>query len=543
MRKQRSIHPTRAALLAIVTVLVVFFGFTFLAITTAQRSQLYEHAKQASDAQVALVADFLREPLLSHQYRNVEIFLEQWASQAQYLARFDASAANGFRIAEYDRAGELLYPYSTRFKVEHDGRTLMTMDAIFDFREIEASLRQSTVLVAILSIIVGAALVWLLWVVVRASALRPMERAERSAIESAKLAQALRDANPDLILHLAHDGTVLGFDARSQSDSHAPPDEFLRKKLQDILPSDVGSQFDSAIAALGRGTALEQIEYQLRINGNDRAYEARLAPMSKGQIMAIVRDVTELQRSREALQRAERLGALSTLSAGMAHEINNPLGSILAAAQFAEKIREDPNSDEQIQGILKTIGDQTRRCAHIVRNILRFSREQSAEKSACDLNEVIARARDHLAGLSGGFGVHFSFDPAPGLPMILVNPAEIEQVIANLVRNAAESGGLGVEVLVRTQLHDDRVRLQVIDSGPGMAPEVSEHIFEPFFTTRQTEGGTGLGLSLVHGILRNHQATIRVDSATGAGTAFTIDFPIHTGDEVESMPAAAPSEG
>jgi PAS domain S-box-containing protein len=250
-------------------------------------------------------------------------------------------------------------------------------------------------------------------------------------------------------------------------------------------------------------------------------------PADADALVVAVDDVSEQRRAEQKIRESERLVAVGTLSAGIAHEINNPVGSVLASAQYALMVMDDPDGAEKVAESLGNIVSEARRCGQIVKSVLKFAREETTERWPVDLNRVVGQARDHSMEMTRRYGATLELQLADDLPEVFANPTEMEQLLANLIRNALQAGGYGIRVGVWTELRSGRVRLSVIDDGPGMPPEVREQIFDPFFTTREASGGTGLGLSMVHGIVAGHGGTITVNSEPGRGTEVRVELPVH----------------
>ena len=241
----------------------------------------------------------------------------------------------------------------------------------------------------------------------------------------------------------------------------------------------------------------------------------------------------ELESSREQLRRAERLASIGTLSAGIAHEINNPVGMILLVAENAITYKERPDTMHLLDKCLDSIVMNAERCAYITNSVLQFARHEATEKTPVDLNGVIERgvlltrkyAKEHDAAID--------LKLAEDLPQVPANSVELEQVFVNLLRNAVDLAVDDVQIVIRTERTQDLVRVFVEDNGPGVAQRQVNHLFDPFFTTRREQGGTGLGLSIVHGIITGHGGTIDVESRLGEGTVFTIELPYETGAGAE----------
>lgn len=241
----------------------------------------------------------------------------------------------------------------------------------------------------------------------------------------------------------------------------------------------------------------------------------------------------ELDESREQLRQSERLVSIGTLAAGMAHEINNPIGTIMLAAQNVLEIRHRPDNDKLVEDCLRNIVDDADRCGQIIRNVVQFAKRQATRKQTVDVNRVIEQAvtlaRRHVEDRGGSVDLELT----PNLPPVKANPVEIEQVLVQLIMNAAEAQVGNLEIRIRTDRSPEGVRILIQDNGQGIPPGHLNRIFDPFFTTRRDQGLTGLGLSVVHGIIREHSGTIKVDSRPGRETTFTIHLPFMSGRTAE----------
>jgi signal transduction histidine kinase len=238
-------------------------------------------------------------------------------------------------------------------------------------------------------------------------------------------------------------------------------------------------------------------------------------------VAGIAEDITDRREQEETLRRTERLASVGTLAAGIAHEINNPVGGILLAAQFA---RLKIDSSDDVLKALRDIEHDAKRCGQIVSSILRLARQDSSEKRPSCLNDVARAAIEVTGSYATRHGALLRFEPAEALPEALVNDTEMEQALVNLIRNAVEAGRDGVTIHVTTRVHKGNPQVVVRDDGPGLSSEQLERLFDPFYTTRRSSGGWGLGLSLTHAIVTDHRGTIEVESAPGQGAAFTIEL-------------------
>jgi PAS domain S-box-containing protein len=268
---------------------------------------------------------------------------------------------------------------------------------------------------------------------------------------------------------------------------------------------------------------------------------------AQGGLVAILTDRTELKRAEVSARRKERLASLGELSAGVAHEIRNPLAGIGASAQLlGERLGKDENHRRLVELIL----DEVARLDRIVESMLQFARPPEPRLRLAPLEAVLDRALGLVAEEAETAGVRIDTERVLDLPQIWIDPDQIEQVVLNLARNALqameESGGRLTLILRRVsrpryvrvrngRRRDDRgvpagegplqdwVELEVTDTGHGIAPEELDRIFNPFYTTRKR--GTGLGLAISEAIVREHGGMITVQSRPGHGTTVLLDLP------------------
>lgn len=237
---------------------------------------------------------------------------------------------------------------------------------------------------------------------------------------------------------------------------------------------------------------------------------------------------SERRRSIEkAMRHSRRLASLGVFAAGIAHEINNPISAGLSSAETALSLLGD-RPDSHLAECLVNVIHATRRCRTIVRDLLKFSRQQPTEKRLFSLNFVVRRAIEIVQKVNSDHPVPIEMDLAEENLSVELNLLEIEIAIANLIHNSIEAvhGNSNGRVRVSTRLGDGAALLQVCDNGCGISKKIIEHIFDPFFTTRRGAGGTGLGLSIVYAIVRNHRGEISIRSIEDSGTTFEIQFPL-----------------
>jgi signal transduction histidine kinase/CheY-like chemotaxis protein len=242
--------------------------------------------------------------------------------------------------------------------------------------------------------------------------------------------------------------------------------------------------------------------------------------------MELYRDVTSQKLSESKMFHTERMVALGRLVASVAHEMSNPLTSILGYAQRLLRRRDGVEREEDVGHILQ----EAERASRIAKNLLQFARGAKAERAAVDLNEVVRRALALRAYELRLEEIEAQLELEPELPPVLGDAAQLQQVLLNLLVNAEQAiqhgRGRGNIRLQTRRVSGDRLAVGVIDDGPGIAPESLPRIFDPFFTTKPAGVGTGLGLSIAYGIAREHGGAITVESRQGSGAVFTVELPV-----------------
>ncbi len=258
---------------------------------------------------------------------------------------------------------------------------------------------------------------------------------------------------------------------------------------------------------------------RLRAEAYIKRYQAELEE-------TIAERTLELVKSRGRLIENDRLAAVGTLAAGIAHQINNPIGAILNSAEFALLCREDENASAEFERALRANLAEAQRCAQIVKSMLLFSRDERTPRWPEDLGSVVQRAHRAITPYATDRSATIEIRAERKSILANISPIEIEQAIVNVLRNAIESGDANVSISLSLTQRDQFAEIEILDDGRGISNEQRDHLFEPFFSTRTNEGGTGLGLSVAHGILTDHGGQIRIDSIPGEGTRVVMMLPL-----------------
>jgi two-component system NtrC family sensor kinase len=243
----------------------------------------------------------------------------------------------------------------------------------------------------------------------------------------------------------------------------------------------------------------------------------------------------ELESLHQQVIRQERLAAIGLLLSGIAHELNNPLQVV---SGFAELLQRNADLQPAIRADLEVIRKESRRASGIIRNLSRFGRQQSLNPVPVDLGDVIGSVLELRQRRLQEAGIVLDIEESATHPVSAVF-AELQQVLLNFVVNAeqaiADNPPGARRIVVRTADEDDRVRLEVEDTGPGVKPEDESKLFQPFFTTKPIGEGTGLGLSVSYGIVKTYGGTIGYRRADSGGAVFFFVLPRHV-DEVRAAP-------
>jgi len=235
------------------------------------------------------------------------------------------------------------------------------------------------------------------------------------------------------------------------------------------------------------------------------------------------RDERLKEYAKKEIMKSERLAMVGQLAAGVAHEINNPLGSILI---YSHLLLEDLEKEDPRRGNIEKIVNQATRCKKIVKGLLDFSRQTEPEMKLSDINTIVKEVLSLVERQVMFHNIKVIKKLSPDLPTILLDKNQIQQVLMNIILNAVEAMDGQGKLTVETSSDEEYARIKFTDTGCGISEENVKKLFQPFFTTKETGHGTGLGLSISYGIIRKHNGKINVSSEIGKGSTFTIVLPV-----------------
>ena len=248
----------------------------------------------------------------------------------------------------------------------------------------------------------------------------------------------------------------------------------------------------------------------------------QLAELSQELEKGLTKKKKDLQQTREQLRHTERLAELGTLASGMAHEIGTPMNVILGRAEYLMK----RSQEETTKKGLETIVAQVERITKIMNQLLVFARRRPIERRPMDLKQTVEDCLEVVQERFGRHGIKVETDFDAALPSVYADPDQMSQVLLNLVLNAVHAMPDGGTLRIGLKKAQKEVRVMVTDTGHGISQTDLPKIFDPFFTTKEVGKGTGLGLTVVHGIIQEHGGSIAVESEPGRGTTFTLTLPL-----------------
>lgn len=386
---------------------------------------------------------------------------------------------------------------------------------------------------------------------------------EAALRESEARLSAIVETTPNVAIQLySRDGRVLSWNRASERMFGFTAAEALGKTLDQLIhtPDETRGFLEvlGKIEASGQGVGPAEYEFRRKDGSKGWCLSTTFAIPAGGQpnFVCMDVDITERKAAEQQLQQAQKVDSIGRLAGGVAHDFNNLLTSILGFAEFA---RNEVPPDSNAAGNLARVIESANRGANLTQQLLAFARKKIVKPEVLDLNRVIVGIEPLLRRLIGE-DLELVFVPAARLGLVKVDLGGIEQVIVNLAVNARDAMPRGGQLTIETQsvtLGQDYalqhaevtpgryVMLAVTDTGIGMSPEVLQRVFEPFFTTKPVGQGTGLGLSMCHGIVKQAGGHILVYSEPGKGTTFKLYLPMakEAGTRIAAVPGAETPQG
>jgi len=350
---------------------------------------------------------------------------------------------------------------------------------------------------------------------------------EQKALEIARLKDFSENIVESLnvgVLAVDLEGIVESWNTRMEQLFGVSRQDAVGRQLRSLLPEELATE----IAARGDAEQITGI-YKQRLHHQGKALtiNVSITPLVSKSAERIGRlllfdDVTQRERMEEQMSQTEKLTSLGLLAAGVAHEVNTPLAVISNYIQMLAK--QMPDGDPR-QSIIEKIVKQTFRASEIVNNLLNFSRTGAPESVDIDLNRVVEETLSLVSHPLKTSQIQVVKHLGETLPAVRGSANKLQQVFLNLFLNARDAMPGGGLLEVRTGAHNGSVEIEVVDTGAGIPREHIHRIFDPFFTTKATGRGTGLGLSVSYGIIKEHSGKIDVRSTPGKGTSFHVEFP------------------
>jgi two-component system, NtrC family, sensor kinase len=350
--------------------------------------------------------------------------------------------------------------------------------------------------------------------------------------QKARQYQALRDFNENIIESISVG--VLACDLEHKIEAWNSPMEALYglerseavgKRLEDVFPADLLATLP-LLAEPRRAESFYKVRLSAR-DGRERIVNVTITPLVGKDETVIGRlisfnDLTERVNLEDQLMQSEKLSSIGLLAAGVAHEVNTPLAVITSQAQMLSR---QLDADDPRSKTLEKITKQAFRASEIVNSLLKFSRVSGSEFSELDVNKIIRETLSLVEPMLKGSKISLNTQLTTALPAVYGNHGKLQQVFMNLIMNARDAMPRGGELTLATEAENGSVLVEVSDNGMGIPSEHLNKIFDPFFTTKSTSRGTGLGLAVSYGIIREHAGQIRVESVVGRGTSFRLEFP------------------
>ncbi len=457
--------------------------------------------------------------------------IQLWLRSAESANSFLITEKSSFFLRDDAHAVEYVSPF--RFA----GRSKGALIVAFDRREecgeterrlIEAAAQQTSLAAHICSLYQAAR-------DTSVSLAREVERRTAESEAQKRFIEAIVDSLPLSLYAIDREYRVVAWNRnRELGELGIPRGSVLGKNVFEVLTRQPRDVLEEEFARVFESGEIERIEQETpTVKGDIRHWVISKIPMcadNTGQVTHVItvgEEVTDRVEANRAVARAEKLAAVGRLAAGVVHEINNPLATISACAESLEARVNDGEFDgspglEDLREYLGLIRSEAFRCKSITMGLLDFSRTRTSAHVTINLADVIQSAVRLLSHQKRDAQIAFKVEVAADLLPVSGDPGQLQQVVIALATNALDAMGQSGVLTIVGRNEDQKVVIEVTDTGVGISPENLPKIFEPFFTTKEIGRGTGLGLAVCYGILTEHGGTLDVQSTVGAGTTFTI---------------------
>ncbi len=364
--------------------------------------------------------------------------------------------------------------------------------------------------------------------------------------------KALVGSVDEIVFEFDDQGTYLGVWTENEDLLVRRKEELLGRRIPDFFDEGFSNSVTDAIRRVLRNRKSEVVEFNITLRGRERCFRARINPiLASGRdpstVSMLARDVTESKALETQLLRSQRLESVGKLAGGIAHDLNNILQPILMSIQLLNS----RNTDEKSRAWLEVLDRSAQRGADLIRQILSFARGLEIRKQPFDIKYLVKDVQKIIdETFPKLISLHTEIED--GIPPVFADYTQLNQVLMNLCVNARdampEGGGLVISVknieagsegspAFLKPGYSQYTVIEVSDTGAGIPPEVLNNIFDPFFTTKESDKGSGLGLSIVYGIVKDHDGFINVESRVGKGTTFAVYLPV-----IDSPPAGVKPE-
>jgi two-component system NtrC family sensor kinase len=457
--------------------------------------------------------------------------MELWLRSAESANSFLITDRSSFLLRDDVHAAEFVSPF--RFA----GRSKGALIVAFDRREecgeterrlIEAAAQQTSLAAHICSLYQAAR-------DTSVSLAREVERRTAESEAQKRFIEAIVDSLPLSLYAIDREYRVVAWNRnRELGELGIPRGSVLGKNVFEVLTRQPRDVLEEEFARVFESGEIERIDQETAsAKGDIRHWVISKIPMwadNTGQVSHVItvgEEVTDRVEANRAIARAEKLAAVGRLAAGVVHEINNPLATISACAESLEARVNDGEFDgspglDDLREYLGLIRSEAFRCKSITMGLLDFSRTRTSDHVTINLSDVIQSAIRLLSHQKRNAEIAFKVDIAENLLPVSGDPGQLQQAVIALATNALDAMGESGVLTISGRNEEQKVVVEVSDTGVGILPENLPKIFEPFFTTKEIGRGTGLGLAVCYGILTEHGGTLDVQSTVGTGTTFTI---------------------